>query len=81
MAEDFPSFEDKEQPWKLFWPPKVENFTPQELIDNPWIGLCSGGGNGDPKPDSDPKPWYNWMRKDNDLGEQRPGYVCRRGSQ
>ncbi|KAI1403241.1 hypothetical protein F4819DRAFT_451931 [Hypoxylon fuscum] len=80
MSNEFPSSDEKEQPWKKFWPPNLEQFSKEELIDNPWLGLCGGGGKPDGDPDPDGKPWYDWLRKDNDVSEQRPGYVCRRGN-
>ena len=64
--------EDTCQPWKAFWPPKIENLAPEELQKMPWLTW-------EPDPDHpDGKPWYDWMGSDADAAP--PGAVCRRGA-
>ena len=62
--------EMKMQPWKAFWPPKLEQYTQEQLDDMPWLRY-------DPDPEKpDTKPWYDWMRQD----PGKPGIVFRRGA-
>jgi len=57
----------RSQPWKEFWPPNKDSFSPEEQKKMPWLTW---------KPDPakpDEKPWRQWM-----LSEQNT--VVRRGS-
>jgi hypothetical protein len=67
-----PTGDRLEQPWKAFWPPKVDHLTKSQLDRQPWLTWG-------PEPDKpDTKPWYDWLSKDpagNDAG-----VVCRRGA-
>lgn len=67
-----PTSDHLEQPWKAFWPPKVDHLTKAQLDGQPWLTWG-------PEPDKpDTKPWYDWLSKDptgNDAG-----VVCRRGA-
>lgn len=63
--------ETKEQPWKYFWPPKIEGLTTEQLEKSPWL-------NYEPDPEKpDAKPWYSWMRADENAPD---GIISRRGS-
>ena len=64
--------DDKIQPWRAFWPPKVDDLSPNEREKMPWLNWAP-----DPeKPDG--KPWYDWMGSDAEAAP--PGAVCRRGA-
>jgi hypothetical protein len=74
MDADLPTSDGKEQPWKDFWPPKLNTFSAEELAEMPWLSWKP-----DPeKPDS--KPWYEWLKKDNGVIGDATGVVSRRGA-
>jgi hypothetical protein len=60
------------QPWKSFWPPKLEHLSEEQLKAQPWLTW----GPEPEKPDG--KPWYDWMRQDQSVNQF--GVVCRRGA-
>ncbi|KAH7310954.1 hypothetical protein BKA65DRAFT_161839 [Rhexocercosporidium sp. MPI-PUGE-AT-0058] len=45
----------KEQPWKAFWPPKAEAFSPEEREKMPWLTWKPDGNN------TTDRPWRKWM--------------------
>ena len=62
----------KVQPWKAFWPPRLDAVSEEELKKMPWLTWG-------PDPDNpDGKPWYDWMMRDTEAA--LPGVVCRRGA-
>ena len=79
-----PKGDEREQPWKAFWPPNIQGLSEEELRLQPWLTWSTRQGETEPgepepeKPDPDSKPWYDWMRKGSDAN--LPGVVCRRGA-
>jgi hypothetical protein len=69
---EMPNGDGLEQPWKAFWPPKIDHLSEDQLYQQPWLTWG-------PEPDKpDTKPWYEWMSKDTAGNEN--GVVCRRGA-
>ena len=67
-----PTGDNLEQPWRAFWPPKVDHLTKSQLEERPWLTWR-------PEPDKpDTKPWYDWLSKD--PAGTDVGVVCRRGA-
>ena len=79
-----PKTNEREQPWKAFWPPNIKDLSAEDLQLQPWLTWRPQQGENEPdkpepsKPDPDSKPWYDWMRKESDA--DLPGVVCRRGA-